>query len=46
MKVGNETVNVSGKKLKSLAKDSLEDKADEEEQFQQEKEANKMSDLI
>jgi len=44
--VGNETVEVSGEKLKSLAKNTLESKAKDEEKAAEELEEQKMSDSI
>lgn len=46
LKVGNENVEVSGEKLKSLAKNSLESKAKDEEKAAEELEEQKMSDSI
>lgn len=44
--MGNETVEVSGEKLKSLAKNTLESKAKDEEKEAEEREEQKMSDAI
>jgi len=46
LNVGSETVEVSGEKLKSLAKNSLESKAKDEEKEAEEREEQKMSDAI
>jgi len=43
---GNETVDVSGQKIKELAKSTLENKAKDEEKAQQELEAQKMNDAM
>jgi len=46
LNVGSETVEVSGEKLKSLAKSTLESKAKDEEKEAEEREEQKMSDAI
>lgn len=46
MQFGNETVDISGDKLKELAKESLSKKAHDIEQEDEEKEAAKISDAI
>jgi len=46
MNYGNETIDISGEKLKELAKDSLNQKTKDLEKEEEEKEARKISDAI
>lgn len=46
LKYGNETIDVSGDKLKELAKDSLESKVKDAETIEDEKEQSKITDAI
>lgn len=46
LQVGGETVMVSGKKLKSIAKQSLDNKAQDEDAATVQREAAKMSDML